>query len=296
MSYPDALKAHLAGGATTLARAFAVTRKDGAVLGFTDHDRDLSFEGITFRADSGLTAKALQQTTGLAVDNTEAFGALRSDAIAEADILAGRYDGADVRAWLVNWADPDIRALQFRGTLGEIVRSGGAFTAELRGLSEALNQPVGLIYHSRCSAVLGDKRCRFDLDRLGYSEERPVEVVEEGRVFRFVSFAGYEERWFEKGRFRVLTGTATGLVGAVKNDRVHGAAGREVELWQSLGAVPAPGDMVRIEAGCDRRAQTCRLKFLNYLNFRGFPHIPGEDWVMSYPTSAGLNDGGSLSR
>lgn len=296
MSYPDALKAHLAGGATTLARAFAVTRKDGAVLGFTDHDRDLSFEGITFRADSGLTAKALQQTTGLAVDNTEAFGALRSDAIAEADILAGRYDGADVRAWLVNWADPDIRALQFRGTLGEIVRSGGAFTAELRGLSEALNQPVGLIYHSRCSAVLGDKRCRFDLDRLGYSEERPVEVVEEGRVFRFVSFAGYEERWFEKGRFRVLTGTATGLVGAVKNDRVHGGAGREVELWQSLGAVPAPGDMVRIEAGCDRRAQTCRLKFLNYLNFRGFPHIPGEDWVMSYPTSAGLNDGGSLSR
>lgn len=296
MSYPEELKAHLAGGATTLARAFAVTRKDGVVLGFTDHDRDLSFEGITFRADSGLTAKALQQTTGLAVDNTEAFGALRSDAIAEADILAGRYDGAEVRSWLVNWADPQMRALQFRGTLGEIVRTGGAFTAELRGLSEALNQPVGLIYHSRCSAVLGDSRCRFDLDRLGYSEERPVEVVEDGRVFRFVSFAGYEERWFEKGRFRVLSGVAAGLVGAVKNDRILGGAGREVELWQSLGAEPAPGDMVRIEAGCDRRAQTCRLKFLNFLNFRGFPHIPGEDWVMSYPTSAGQNDGGSLAR
>jgi uncharacterized phage protein (TIGR02218 family) len=296
MSYPDDLKTHLAGGATTLARAFAVTRKDGMVLGFTDHDRDLNFEGITFRADSGLTAKALQQSTGLAVDNSEAFGALRSDAIVEEDILAGRYDGAEVRSWLVNWMEPAMRVLQFRGTLGEITRTGGAFSAELRGLSEALNQPVGMIYHSRCSAVLGDRRCRFDLAQPGYAAERPVEAVEDGRVFRFASFAGYEERWFEKGRFRVLTGAAAGLVGSVKNDRLQGVTGREVELWQSLGATPASGDMVRIEAGCDRRAETCRLKFANFLNFRGFPHIPGEDWVMSYPSSAGRNDGGSLAR
>ena len=294
MGYSDAMKAHLAGGATTLARCFAVTRKDGLVLGFTDHDRDLGFDGMVFRADSGLTAKAIQQATGLSVDNSEAFGALRSAAITEADILAGRYDGAEVRAWLVNWAEPAVRVLQFRGTLGEIVRSGGAFTAELRGLSEALNQPVGLIYHARCSAVLGDGRCGFDLSQPGYAEERPVEVVEEGRVFRFAAMPGFEDRWFEKGRLVVLDGVAKGLVGSIKNDRVRGV-GREVELWQSLGAVPAQGDMVRIEAGCDRRAETCRLKFNNFLNFRGFPHIPGEDWVMSYPVSSARNDGGSLS-
>ena len=295
MGYSDAMKAHLAGGATTLARCFAVTRKDGLVLGFTDHDRDLGFDGITFRADSGLTAKAIQQATGLSVDNSEAFGALRSAAITEADILAGRYDGAEVRAWLVNWADPAVRVLQFRGTLGEIVRSGGAFTAELRGLSEALNQPVGLIYHARCSALLGDGRCGFDLSQPGYAEERPVEVVEEGRVFRFAAMPGFEDRWFEKGRLVVLDGVAKGLVGSIKNDRAAGGGGREVELWQNLGAAPAQGDMVRIEAGCDRRAETCRLKFDNFLNFRGFPHIPGEDWVMSYPVSSARNDGGSLS-
>ena len=295
MGYSDAMKAHLAGGATTLARCFAMTRKDGLVLGFTDHDRDLGFGGMVFRADSGLTAKAIQQATGLSVDNSEAFGALRSAAITEADILAGRYDGAEVRAWLVNWADPAVRVLQFRGTLGEIVRSGGAFTAELRGLSEALNQPVGLIYHARCSAVLGDGRCGFDLSQPGYAEERPVEVVEEGRVFRFAAMPGFEDRWFEKGRLVVLDGVAKGLVGSIKNDRATGGGGREVELWQNLGAAPAPGDMVRIEAGCDRRAETCRLKFNNFLNFRGFPHIPGEDWVMSYPVSSARNDGGSLS-
>ena len=155
MVFPNALKDHLASGATTVARAYAIERKDGLVLGFTDHDRDLGFDGIQFHADSGLTAKALQQATGLAVDNTEAFGALRSDTITEADIAAGRYDGAEVRGWLVNWTDVSERVLQFRGTIGEVVRSGGAFTAELRGLTEALNQPQGRLYHARCSAVLG---------------------------------------------------------------------------------------------------------------------------------------------
>lgn len=294
MTYPQELKDHLASGVTTLARAFAVTRKDGVELGFTDHDRDLIFDGITFRAGSGMTAKAIQQATGLSVDNTEAFGALQSEAITEEDILAGRYDGAEVRGWLVNWADVSVRVLQFQGSLGEIVRKGGAFNAELRGLSEALNQEQGQIYHARCSAVLGDARCRFDLNQLGYSEERAVEEVEGARVFRFADFTGYDDRWFEKGRFRVLTGAAAGLVGSVKNDRLGKGDIRTVELWQALGAAPAVGDLVRLEAGCDKRADTCRLKFTNFDNFRGFPDIPGEDWLMSYPVGAGINDGGSL--
>jgi uncharacterized phage protein (TIGR02218 family) len=293
MGYPQALKDHLAGGATTLARCFAVTRRDGVIFGFTDHDRDLGFDGITFRAGSGLTAKAIQQSTGLAVDNTEAFGALNSEAITEADILGGRYDGAEVRTWLVNWADVSVRTLQFRGTLGEVVRRGGGFNAELRGLAEGLNQPQGLIYHARCSAVLGDGRCRFDLTLPGYAEERVVEEVEGGRVFRFACFTGYDDRWFEKGRFAVLTGAAKGLIGAVKNDRLRGGGIREVELWQALGVAPAPGDLVRLEAGCDKRTETCRLKFANLDNFRGFPDIPGEDWLMSYPVGAAVNDGGS---
>ena len=294
MSYSGALRAHLASGSTTLARAFAVKRTDGVVMGFTDHDRNLEFGGITFRADTGLTAKTLQMGSGLSVDNSEVLGALRSDAITEEDILGGRYDGAEVTAWLVNWADVTLRALQFRGTLGEITRSGGAFTAELRGLSEKLNRPQGRIYHARCSAILGDPHCKFDLDQPGYFDERPVEMVAGAQVFRFSNFLGYDDRFFEKGRFRVLSGSAAGLVGLIKNDRVTTATIRTVELWQALGIEPAQGDLVRIEAGCDKREDTCKLKFANFVNFRGFPTIPGEDWLIAYPVSAGVNDGGSL--
>lgn len=294
MAFSKEFQTHMATGCTTVSRAWAVTRKDGVELGFTDHDMALQFEGITFAPDSGMTAKALSQGTGLSVDNTEAYGALSSDAIHEVDILAGRFDGATVRSWLVNWADVSQRALTFRGSFGEVSRGGGAFTVEMRGLTEPLGEEKGQIYHPRCSAVLGDGRCRFATLTAGYFAELPAEAVDDARMFTFADLSGFADRWFEKGRFRVLSGAAAGLSGAVKNDRRRTDGARVIELWQRLGADVAAGDMVRIEAGCDRRAETCRLKFNNFLNFRGFPHIPGEDWLTSYPVSRGLNDGGSL--
>ena len=287
------LYAHLATGATTVCRAWAVVRRDGTVYGFTDHDRDLAFEGVAFLASTGLTARALQQTTGLSVDNTEAMGALSDASVSEADLLAGRFDGAEVRAWLVNWASVEDRVLQFRGTFGEVSRAGGAFQAELRGLTEGLNQPQGLAYQRGCSAVLGDGKCRFDLTQPGYFTQRAVEGVVDQRVFRFAGFGGFDDRWFERGRLVGVTGAATGLMGLVKNDRIVGSV-REIELWQSLGSDLVAGDLIRIEAGCDKRAATCRVKFGNFLNFRGFPHIPGEDWLTSYPVSSRANLGRSL--
>lgn len=295
MTGAEALRAHLASGATTVARAYRLERADGQVLGFTDHDRDLAFDGVSFAAGSGLSAKAVQQMTGLAVDNSEAVGALRSDRISEVDILAGRYDRAEVTAWLVNWADVSERAVIFRGSLGEITRGGGAFTAELRGLSDVLNQPQGLIFHGRCSAIRGDKRCRFDLGQPGYRATATVGEVDEGRLFRLGGLAGFDDRFFEKGRLRVLDGAAAGLFGVIKNDRI-GPEARSVELWQALAIVPAAGDRVEIEAGCDKSEGMCRLKFGNFLNFRGFPDIPGEDWLMAFPTAGALNDGGSRTR
>ncbi len=285
---------HLATGTTQVCRCWRVARADGAVFGFTDHDLDLAFEGVTFRAGTGLSARALQQTTGLAVDNSEAAGALSDAAVTEADLMDGRFDGAEVTVWRVVWSDVALREVEFRGTFGEIVRAGGAFRAELRGLTEALNRPQGRTVQRACAAVLGDAACRFDLSQPGYLAERAVETVEAARVFTFATLTGFDDRWFERGRVRILTGAAAGLVGVVKNDRLAGDV-RTVELWQGIGAV-SPGDLLRLEAGCDKRADTCRLKFGNFANFRGFPHVPGEDWLSSYPLRTRRNDGGSLFR
>ena len=293
MTLPTEFHDHLKTGATTVCRAWAVTRKDGVWFGFTDHDLDLEFDGKLFRANTGMSAGSLQQATGLSVDNSEAVGALSDTALSETDIQAGRFDGAEVTAWLVNWTAPDQRVLQFRGTLGELKRANGAFQAELRGLTEPLNQPQGRVYQSPCSAVLGDANCRFDLTGLGYSTEVEIESTEERRQFGFSGLQEFDDRWFERGRFEVLTGTAKGLIGLIKNDRLS-ADERVIELWESLGAQPTIGDLVKLEAGCDKRQDTCRLKFNNIVNFQGFPHIPGEDWLMGYPSENQPLDGGSL--
>lgn len=269
---------------TTIARAWAVARGDGLVLGFTDHDRVLRFEGIEFRPDSGLSAKAVVQGAGLAVDNSEAEGMLSDDAITEADLMAGRWDAAEVRLWEVDWRSVEARRLIFRGSLGEVTRQGRAFRAELRGLGEALNRPLGRVYHPRCSAVLGDGQCGAKLDAPGYSAEAAILEVE-GQVFTFDGLPGFDLRWFERGTLTVTSGAAAGLSGVVKRDLAV-PGGREVELWTGLGIPPAVGDMVRLVAGCDKRPETCRLKFNNFLNFRGFPHLPSEDWLIA-PQAAG---------
>lgn len=295
MTVRDDLLSHLASGTTTVCHAWAIHRRDGVIHGFTDHDENLTFDGMTFLAGTGLTAKALQQSTGLSVDNSEAVGALSDLSVTEADIKAGRFDEARLTSWLVNWQAPEERMLRFRGFIGEISHAGGAFRAELRGLSETLNRPHGRSYQRDCSALLGDGQCRFDLSLPGFSVELAVEGLAEGRLFAFEGLEDFEDRWFERGRLVVLDGLAAGAVGVIKGDR-RKAAGRAVELWQAITGDLKPGDRVRLEAGCDKSAATCRFKFTNFLNFRGFPHIPGEDWLTSYPSAAGRNDGGSLQR
>lgn len=293
MSAPDAIAAHLAGGAATVARAWSMTRKDGVVMGFTDHDRDLQFNGITFRAASGLAAGTLEQATGLSVDNAEALGALSDDAVTEADIAAGRLDGAEVVAWLVNWAEPEVRRVEFRGRIGAITRKGAAFTAELRGLSEALNTEGGASFRRDCAAELGDARCRFDLTTPGFRFDGRLLAVRDGAGLRVDGAAGVPEGWFTNGVLEVLEGPARGLIGRIRADRPEDGA-REIELWAALQALPGSGDAVRLTAGCDKRLQTCRSQFANVANFRGFPHLPSEDWLTAYPVSSGDNDGGSL--
>ena len=290
-----ALYDHLATGLTHVCQCWAIRRRDGVVFGFTDHDRSLSFDGVDFVADSGMSAKALSATTGLSVDNTEAAGMLTADAVTEQDIAAGRYDQAEVTIWQVRWDDVSARQVRFRGTMGEITRNGAAFQVDLRGLAEALNQPQGRSYLKTCSAVLGDQACRVNtLTDAAYVAEVAVDRETDSQRFDLATLVPYNDGWFENGFLEVLTGPATGLSGIIKRDQVISSR-REVLLWQPLGIAVSQGDALRLIAGCDKRAETCREKFANLVNFQGFPHIPGDDWLMAVPRSEDANDGGSLS-
>ena len=290
----DDLFAHLKTGVTHVCRCWDVTRLDGVRLGFTDHDCPLVFDGLTFTPQGGLTARALASSAGLSVDNTSALGVLSDERISEADIAAGRFDGAEVTVWLVCWDDPVARQIQFRGAIGEITRANGAFEAELNGLAEPLNQPVGRTYLRTCGAVLGDAACSVDLRDAAFVYEHELESPLTEADFA-VADAGYADGWFAQGLCEVLTGAGAGLRQAIRVDALRDGE-RQIALWAPFPVPLAAGDRLRLTAGCDKRAASCRDKFANFLNFRGFPDMPGEDWLVSVPRSGGQNAGGSLIR
>ncbi len=243
-----ALIAHLQTGATTTCRAWRVTRKDGLVLGFTDHDLDLEFEDTVFRANSGLTPGMLQQSSGLAVDNTEVVGALSDGSITETDLRAGRFDGAAVTTWLLNWKNPEERMIRFRGHFGEIQIAGGTFRVELRGLSDVLNQVRARVYQPSCSAVLGDGECRVDLGSASYSVETVIKSVGNPGEYFLPSQPGFSEGWFMWGKAQVLSGRAIGLVAAIRFDEERDGL-RRIELMSNFDLVPEVGDDIRLLAG-----------------------------------------------
>ena len=290
----DDLFAHLATGVTHTCRCWEVSRIDGVRFGFTDHDRPLIFDGLTFTPNGGLSARALSTSTGLSVDNSSAMGVLSDARISEADINAGRFDGAAVTIWLVCWDDVAARRIQFRGAIGEITRANGAFEAELTGLAEPLNQPVGRSFLRSCSAVLGDAACGVSLSNASFVYEYTLTAPLRGDQLTLPA-SDFDDGWFASGVCEVLTGAAKGLKRAIRSDVLEDAD-RVVILWDAFAMPPEAGDRLRLTAGCDKHADTCRNKFANFLNFQGFPDMPGEDWVLSVPRSGASNTGGSLVR
>jgi hypothetical protein len=160
------LAAHLAGEVTTLATCWRITRLDGREFLFTDHDRDLLFEGNVYKASAGYSRTAIANDSSLSVDNLDVEGVFDSVAITEQELRAGLFDQAEVRIFLVNWADPSMGSLRMRrGWFGEVTLSEqGVFRTELRGMTQALQQRIGELYSPECRADLGDYRCKVPID------------------------------------------------------------------------------------------------------------------------------------
>lgn len=159
---PEEMAARIESGAATLCHAWMLTASDGLVLGFTDHDRDLTVDGVTCRAASGWTAGVAETEVGLTAGSLAVGGGLDSEALTEADIAAGRYDGACVDVWKVDWARPDLKVRLWAGTIARMRREGERFLADLQGPLAALERVVGRIYGRDCDAGLGDGRCRVN--------------------------------------------------------------------------------------------------------------------------------------
>ena len=275
------LAEHLASGATTLCWCWKLERRDGQVSGFTDHDRDLMFDGTLYEAAAGFTASEIKDATGLSVDNLEVTSALSSERLDEADLAAGLYDDARVEIYRVNWQAPDQRALMRTGSLGEVKRAGTSFAAEVRGLAHYLQQPRGRLFQYTCDADLGDARCGVDTTSAAFRGTGSIVSSSDGRIATVAGIDAYSNDWFSRGLILFTSGAATGQSIEIKrHTNVSGVV--TLELWQPARGPVLAGQTFTITAGCDRQIATCRDKFANAVNYRGFPDMPGNDFVTSY--------------
>jgi uncharacterized phage protein (TIGR02218 family) len=169
-----------------------------------------------------------------------------------------------------------------RGSLGEVTRAANGFTAEFRGLAHRLGQPSGRIFQFGCDAELGDQRCGVNLADPDFSAEALIVAARGGRFFTLTGIDDFEPGFFARGRLRFLAGANEGRVGLVKLHREG-----EIELWQPMAGPVLPGEAVRLTAGCDKQFGTCRNRFMNAANFRGFPHMPGDDFVLRQASREG---------
>ena len=275
------MTAHLAGEVTSLAICWQLTLVGGTVMGFTDHTSDLTISSVLYKAATGFSPTSVETKDKFSVDNLDVAGILDAASITEVDIMAGKYDFAEILIFMVNVTDLTQGIITHRrGWLGEVSLKNGQFVAEVRGLAQKLQQNIVELFSPTCRAVFGDTRCKANL--ASYTVGGTVNTITSRQVFistAMTQAAGY----FSGGEIQWLTGANAGRRMEIKQ-----FGNTQFTLVLPMPNNVAVGDTYNAIAGCDKTIGTCASRFSNAVNFRGEPYVPGMDKMLA--TSATSND------
>jgi uncharacterized phage protein (TIGR02218 family) len=259
---------------TTLCKLFTITASNGLMERLTDCTRAIVRGGETYAAAPLQTSQVQLRTGSGAPDNAEieaAFG----DEVDYEDLKAGIWSGARIETLVVNYLDADAQpARRHIGTVGEITVFENSFRVEYLSLTDRLRQPVGELTSQICRAEVGDERCRVDLTPFTF--DAFVTGVSNQRLFS-VSVSMVAD-YFTRGKITFESGANAGITLEILSS--FGAA---LRLGLPAPRPIAPGDAVRLVAGCDGRLETCRDTFQNVINRQAEDEIPGNKRFFEFP-------------
>jgi uncharacterized phage protein (TIGR02218 family) len=290
-----ALLAHLAQDVTTIATGWRVQRRDGQVFGWVDHDLDVTIAGVTYLASAGLRPSSVRSTDDFSVDTLDI--SIFLDVGTEHDIVVGVWDDAEVVVFAYNWSVPpaamDDNVLILRcGHLGELTRSNGQLTAEIRGLTQRLTTRIGRAYTASCpwrhgrwdipsQQYVSNPECGIDAE--AFARNGLVSALGDDPVLECVdTTSGEPDGFFHEGLLTFTAGPNHNVTREVRRWTNH-----TFSLYRPFPFVIAVGDPYRALAGDDKSVVTCQQRFHNLVNFGGFPWIPGQAAVFTAPTMPG---------
>lgn len=260
-------------------------RESGRVhklLGFTDHDVDITFGGVTYAAAIGYVSSGHVMSASAAVDNAEVLTVLDAAGISEELVRAGVFDWSELRQYVVDWSAPETtNYLLRRGNLGETTLADGQAQVEFRGMTQKLDQQMIELFSRTCRVHrLGDERCKVDVGP--FTVTGTVTSAEDDRLSFTDSSRSESEGYFANGELLWLTGQNASVDNnVVDNQFVTGGSEQSIILREAAPYPIQTGDEYQLVAGCDRRFSTCQSKFSNRSNFRGEPHIIGIDRLIT---------------
>ena len=279
---PAHIQTMLDGRVDTLAWCARVERKDGKILGFTEHDSELTIGGVIYKPQSGVTLTALAASTSLAVDNADTTAFLDDEDLTEAELLGGAYDGADILIFAADWTRPDDGVVIIsKGTFGEVATVDGQFRTEFRSLAQNLQQNIGRNVGPECDVDrVGDGRCKADMTP--FTHGVTVQTVSNPKTTFTIDLAGKSDGYLD---FGVAEFTNADTRNTQREYMILGWNGTSMQVTLSEPTIDdiEVGDTLNVYAGCDKTATTCKDTFNNIVNFQGFPFVPGRDSVMERP-------------
>lgn len=279
---PAHIQTMLDGRVDTLAWCARVERKDGKILGFTEHDSEMTIGGVIYKPQSGVTLTALAASTSLAVDNADTTAFLDDEDLTEAELLGGAYDGADILIFAADWTRPDDGVVIIsKGTFGEVATVDGQFRTEFRSLTQNLQQNIGRNVGPECDVDrVGDGRCKVDMTP--FTHAVTVQTVLNSKTTFTIDLAGKSDDYLD---FGVAEFTNADTRNTQREYMILGWNGTSMQVTLSEATIDdiEVGDTLNVYAGCDKTATTCKNTFSNIVNFQGFPFVPGRDSVMERP-------------
>lgn len=261
-----------------MADLYIFTLRDGTKYKYTNYDVDLTWSGNTYSRKGLLIRRSgVSLVTGVQVDSLDitinADDSNFYNNVKFFQLLAnGGLDGATLELNRLFFTDPltPVGSVWiFSGRVSEV--STTRFEAKIMVSSdlELLNiQMPKNLYQPSCIHAVYDTGCA---DSKSYVSAMALSDSTNRIINAQISqTAG----WFNEGVIEFLSGANAGVTRTIKTHTTN-----KIEVTLTLPNVVQVGDTFRLLAGCDRTMATCKAKFNNLSNYRGYPYLPQNETI-----------------